>query len=652
MKRESRFKNLMLTRFGSETLAKETPFCEYPRPQMRRDSYLCLNGKWMCTIADASGKAKYDGEIYVPYSPESLLSGVIKVVEPADTLKYGAEFEIPEGFLNDVTLLNFGAVDYECAVELNGKSVGGHRGGYTAFTLDVTAAIKPGVNKITVTVKDPSDTGVQAHGKQKLKNGGIWYTPQSGIWQTAWIESVPTGYISDMTIIPDIDAGTLTVKLEFGGSYVAGNGTAPINVIKKEGSPAATGNGGTPVTATKNGAVQAEEGARNLDERSNSALNSAYSDTPVLRGGRALIDAYDDGILIASAVLKDGVAALKLPGFECWSPEHPKLYDLKITSGEDTVYSYFAMRKFSIGLDGAGVKRLLLNNKPYFHKGVLDQGYWSDGLMTPPSDEAMVYDITLMKKLGFNMLRKHIKIEPARWYYHCDRIGMLVWQDMVSGGGKTSFWTIAAEPFIGIHKNDTRWYGAFGRKDAAGRAEFERDCVDTVKQLKNAPCIAMWVPFNEGWGQFDSVRITNLIKSLDATRTVDSVSGWHDQGAEVSEIKSLHVYFRAVKLPIDEKRLIVLSEFGGYSFKTQGHVYDTEHEFGYKKFGTRADFEKAYAALIENEILPAIGEGLSATVYTQLSDVEQEVNGFVTYDRAEEKADRVFVKTVNDKIKF
>ncbi|MDR2634732.1 MAG: glycoside hydrolase family 2 [Clostridiales bacterium] len=581
MKNKGVLKNLMLTRFGAETLSKQTPLGEYPRPQMRRDSYLCLNGKWRCVIKDGAGREKYDGEIYVPFSPETLLSGVLCGVKPGDTMTYSAEFEIPEGFLNAVTLLHFGAVDYECSVRFNGVNVGGHKGGYTAFTLDVTGAVKTGLNRITVKVSDPSDTGVQSRGKQKLKSGGIWYTPQSGIWQTAWMESVPSEYVRDFTLIPDIDAGTLTVKFD--------------------------------ANAT-----------------------------------RALVEAYDDGIPAAAAVSKDGIATIVLPGFECWSPEHPKLYDLKITAGEDSVYSYFAMRKFSVGTDGNGVKRLFLNNKPYFHKGVLDQGYWSDGLLTPPSDEAMVYDITLMKKLGFNMLRKHIKIEPARWYYHCDRLGMLVWQDMVCGGGKYKTLAVAVAPFLGFTKDDSN-YGFFSRRDKAGREEYERDLADTVKQLKNAPCIAMWVPFNEGWGQFDSTRIAALVKTLDPTRTVDNVSGWYDQGEDSGDFKSLHIYFRAVKLPKD-KRVILLSEFGGYSLKVAGHVYDSERSFGYKMLETREDYEKAYADLIENEILPAIPQGLSAVVYTQLSDVEQEINGFVTFDRAAEKADRAAIKAVNDKM--
>jgi beta-galactosidase/beta-glucuronidase len=601
MKNESNSKNFLPTKFGSDTLTKKTPLGEYPRPQARRDSYLCLNGRWKCSITTAVGDSKYDGEILVPFSPESLLSGVIKTVEPGDTLKYGTEFDIPKAFIDDITLLHFGAVDYECTVWLNGSHVGSHTGGYTAFTLDVTDSVKTGANVITVTVKDPTDSGVQARGKQKLKKGGIWYTPQSGIWQTVWLESLPSCYVKDLTLTPDIDAKTLTVRLELGGIQDA------LSAAQKSAS-----------------------------------IPSDFKDRC------ALIEAYDGDSLLASARLKDGTAELKLPEFECWTPENPKLYDLKITAGKDVLSSYFAMRKFSVDLDERGVKRLFLNNKPYFHKGVLDQGYWSDGLMTPPSDEAMIYDITLMKELGFNMLRKHIKIEPTRWYYHCDRIGMLVWQDMVCGGGKYNFVTVAVLSFLGVQRKDSH-YGLFGRQDKVGREEFESDCAATVKQLKNTPCIAMWVPFNEGWGQFDSARITAMIKSLDPTRTVDGVSGWVDQGKNITEIKSLHIYFRAVKLPKDT-RLILLSEFGGYSLKIPEHVYDTEHEFGYKKFKTQAEFEAAYSALIEREILPAIKDGLSAIVYTQLSDVEQEINGFVTFDRAVEKADRLVIKNANDAI--
>ena len=340
-------------------------------------------------------------------------------------------------------------------------------------------------------------------------------------------------------------------------------------------------------------------------------------------------------------------ARISLLGFTPWSPEHPHLYDLKVQMGEDCVQSYFAMRKFSVQADETGTKRLFLNNKPYFHNGVLDQGYWPDGLYTAPSDAAIVQDIESMKRLGFNTLRKHAKIEPLRWYYHCDRLGMLVWQDAVNGGGKYDFLTVTAPLFTGKHQKDDD-YARFGRADAAGRSEYLRELAEMVTLLYNCPCVALWTPFNEGWGQFDAAAVYETLTRLDPTRIVDHASGWHDQG--VGEIRSLHVYFRAYRFAPDALgRAVALSEFGGYKYRMPGHT-PAGKSFGYKDCASKEEFARAYAKLYENEILPAKEKGLAAAVYTQLSDVEGECNGLLTYDRREIKLDEETVKRINARL--
>lgn len=562
-----------------------TPLSEYPRPQFARDSYMTLNGQWQYGIYRKSEKfGGYQGDILVPFSPECLLSGVPEgvVVTPDDTLYYKRSFTVAKSFLKARTFLHFDAVDYECAVTLNGKAVGEHKGGYTPFSLDVTNAITEGENIIEVTVQDPSDTSYHARAKQATKHGGIWYTPQSGIWQSVWLESVPQVYLKDVTIVPDIDNDTLTLKLE------------------KEGN--------------------------------------AGADIVIMDGGKVIFaDKFDSD-----------TAVIKLDEYELWSPENPKLYDIAIKVGDDIVKSYFGMRKFSVVTDKKGFKRLGLNNKPYFHTGVLDQGYWSDGMLTPPSNSALEYDVKLVKKMGFNMIRKHIKIEPLRWYYHCDKEGILVWQDMVSGGSKYNFLAIGALPFIGIHLKDEK-YKLFAREEQESRDEFMRDMHDTVKRLKNCVSLALWVPFNEGWGQFDSIKVTNELKKLDDTRIIDSVSGWHDQGKGSSDLKSLHVYFKPIRIPKDD-RCIVLSEFGGFSIPTDGHIFSPDKIFGYKIFKDSAKFAAAYKKLFEKSIIPNISKGLSATVYTQVSDVEEEINGLVTYDRKVVKLPVDMVKEINSKL--
>ena len=578
----------LMTPWG-EKLDRDAPLQEYPRPQLRRESYVNLNGRWRYAICPA-GRAPdgWDGEIVVPFSPESLLSGVGRQVGPEDELWYHRTFALPEGFQkrsSDRVLLHFGAVDQECRVFVNGELAGEHRGGYLPFTLDITDILAEGENTLTAAVTDRTSKGPHAYGKQSFTPGGIWYTPQSGIWQTVWLEAVPENYIKSLRFTPLYDEKTVRLQIE---------------ADRAEGAN---------IVVRKAGEVIAEEWA---DEKGEAAV---------------LIQAEH---------------------FRPWSPDDPFLYDVTVTLGEDRVESYFALRKISV-VERQGQKVLALNDRPIFLSGVLDQGYWPDGLYTAPSDEALVYDIQTMKDLGFNLLRKHIKIEPLRWYYHCDRLGMLVWQDLVSGGSHMNPLVIQVLPFLGVHLRDWR-HQLFGRGDEAGRDQFVQDLYDTVALLYNTPSLAAWVPFNEGWGQFDSLQITQLLWEEDGTRLVDHASGWHDQGG--GDFKSRHVYFHKVRLRPDGRRVLALTEFGGYSLPLPGHTA-SDREFGYRMYRGTEELTAAWRRLYEGEVIPHMERrGLSAAVYTQLSDVEEEVNGLLTYDRKVCKVDPAVVREINRRLRF
>ncbi|MDR3345487.1 MAG: glycoside hydrolase family 2 [Oscillospiraceae bacterium] len=579
-----RHQNVPLYTSRGNALDRNNPLPEYPRPQFERQSCLNLNGVWEYAITRQSAPPEQlHGEIVVPFSPESLLSGVGKILHPDETLHYKRIFAVPADFLHAVTYLHFGAVDCDCTVTLNGRSVGAHSGGFLPFSLNVTDAIRAGENEIRLAVTDPTDTSYISRGKQSSKPGGIWYTPQSGIWQTVWLESVPSDHITSLKVSPDIDRGGIVVELN----------TAPQNLAVR-------------------------------------------------------VRILDGETQVASVQINSGTAQLiKIPEPKLWTPETPFLYNMQLTAGTDSVRSYFGMRKFSVAADKNGVPRLCLNNQPYFHNGLLDQGYWSDGLLTAPSDDALIWDIETMKRLGFNMLRKHIKIEPLRWYYHCDRLGMLVWQDMMNGGGEPDWNVISSIPFLGKVLGDgAESYARFGRTNADGRALYKRELAAMLEHLHNAVSIAMWVPFNEGWGQFDATEAAAYVKESDPSRTVDHASGWHDQGG--GDVASIHVYFKKLPLPVfaDGKwnvenpaqpspapRPLVLSEFGGYSYHTPGHVYNPSRAFGYKKFKSPEKFRAAYERLCRDQLRPMIDAGLSAAVYTQVSDVEDETNGLVTFDR-------------------
>ena len=547
---------------------------EYPRPQMERDSYLNLNGRWEYAITETDDMPEqFDGDILVPFSPESELSGVGRTLLPNQTLWYRQTVQLPDGFNRGRVLLHFGAVDQEATVFFNDVKVCSHVGGYMPFTADVTDCLRY-KNILIVRVHDATNTSWQSRGKQTLSPGGIWYTAQSGIWQTVWMESVPRDYISGLRITPMFDESAVELIVISDGKHQCHAQTT-----------------GADITFMSNESVR-----------------------------------------------------LPVSDFIAWSPENPYLYDLLVTMGEDSVKSYFGMRKFSVETDEQGTKRLFLNNRPYFHTGLLDQGYYCDGLYTAPTDEAMAFDIKVAKSMGFNMLRKHIKIEPLRYYYHCDRLGMLVWQDMVNGGEKYKPAVISTPAFMNIRLKDSS-YRRFARENEQGRKQYLRELDETVAHLYNAVCIAMWVPFNEGWGQFDAADAVKRIQKYDRTRTIDHASGLYDQGA--GDVKSLHVYFRPYRYKPDWLgRAVVLSEFGGYQYRVEEHCFNN-HTFGYRPMHSPEHFLREFTNLYENQIIPAKKQGLSACVYTQLTDVESEINGLVTYDRKVVKLPSEDVKRLN-----
>jgi beta-galactosidase/beta-glucuronidase len=574
--------NQLYTKWGEE-LDSEHVLEEYPRPQLKRDNYTILNGYWDYSITKKKEKpSRSEGKILVPFSPECALSGVNRQVMPDDYLWYERNVtidKIPDG---NRCILHFGAVDQFCEVFINNTKVKKHIGGYLPFSCDITKYIKTGDNRVTVRVIDLTDTSYHSRGKQVMLRGGMFYTAQSGIWQTVWFEWVPEQYIKSIRITPSLEESC--IQLDISMNHWEGK------VEEKE------------ITV------------------------EIFSEKQLLQS----VKDYGTSFVIP----------IKNP--RLWSPEDPFLYDMTITVGEDVVESYFAMRKFEVRKDEEGIPRMFLNNRAYFHNGLLDQGYWPDGLYTAPSDEAMIYDIQTTKELGFNMLRKHIKIEPLRWYYHCDRLGVLVWQDMVNGGEKYNmFWLGYIPTFLPsfVKKIKDNCYVLFSRANKKGRDEWTRECRKTVEHLYNCPSIAVWVPFNEGWGQFDAAKASELIKGLDKTRLIDQASGWFDQRG--GDLSSVHNYFRKLDV-ILENRAVVLSEFAGYVCYIPKHSY-SNNIYGYKIYVNKKDLNKAVQDLYNKEIPALIKKGLSSAVFTQLSDVEDEVNGLLTYDRKVCKVEKIKV---------
>jgi beta-galactosidase/beta-glucuronidase len=568
----------LMTRWAKE-VTPENAWREYPRPQLVRPEWQNLNGLWEYAVTprETAEFPEVQGQILVPFPLESALSGVRRSLSPGERLWYRCTFRVPQSWQGKRLLLHFGAVDWEADVRVNGQGIGNHRGGFLPFWFDITRALQSGDNELVVAVTDPTDASWQARGKQVREPGSIWYTAVSGIWQTVWLEPVPQTFIAGLKITPDLDLGTVRVELKAGGA------------------------------ADQLGSVHFR----------------AYSAGEQVAEG-----------LSGSTSME---VTLSIPQAKTWSPASPYLYDLVVESGDDRVNSYFGMRKFSLGQDVRGRMRLCLNNRPLFQFGPLDQGYWPDGLYTPPSEAAMCFDLDIIQRLGCNMLRKHVKVEPARYYYECDRRGLIVWQDMPNGAKAVGDVPSLLAILFGTRRKDGN-YPYAGREDALSRADFKCELQEVVEHLYNFPSIGMWVPFNEGWGQFNSRETADWLKACDPTRLVDAASGWFDQGG--GDCKSLHVYFK--KLPgtrPGKGRAMVLSEFGGYSLKLPGHLWNPQVEFGYRKYHTRQELTSAYLELLEKELKPWISRGLSAAVYTQTTDVEIEINGYLSYDREVEKMD-------------
>lgn len=561
----------------AEKLNPQNVLPEYPRPILERSEWYNLNGLWNYAILPV-GKAEpttFDGKILVPFAVESSLSGVQKEVGNANELWYQRFFTVPAAWKNKNVLLHFGAVDWKADVYLNDVKIGSHTGGYTPFSFDISAFLKRGEQKLTVKVWDGTDTGFQPRGKQVVRPNGIWYTPVTGIWQTVWLEPVNPKHIVSVNSVPDIDNGVVKVTVETAN-------TRPGDVVE----------------------------------------------VTVLDGKKV--------VSVAKAVCSQTIE-LAIADAKLWSPESPFLYDLQLRLLEggkavDQAKSYTAMRKISYAPDKNGILRFTLNNKPCFHYGPLDQGWWPDGLYTAPTDEALVYDLLKTKEFGFNMIRKHVKVEPARWYAHCDRLGILVWQDMPSGD-KSPQWQM-----------HDYFNGKELERSAASEANFRKEWKEIIDAFRPYPSIVIWVPFNEAWGQFKTMEITGWTQQYDPSRLVNSASGGNFYST--GDILDLHNYPGPAMYLFDSKRVNVLGEYGGIGLALQGHLWQTDKNWGYVQFKTSEEATEEYLKFA-NQLKEFVKRGFSGAVYTQTTDVEGEVNGMLTYDRKVVKLIPEKVRKVN-----
>ena len=578
----------LFTRWAKD-VNPNNPLPEYPRPQLKRESWLNLNGLWDYVIQSrtSTSPSNYEGKILVPFAIESALSGVKKKLKPNQVLWYRRTFELPESWKSQDLLLHFGAVDWETKVWINNNFVGAHRGGYVPFSFEISKYIKfREENEIVISVWDPTNRGKQERGKQVLIPFGVFYTAVSGIWQTVWLEPVPRSRIDKLFLIPNIKDELLSVTLS----------------------------------------------TKNLKPDDIISLTVRTSDR-----------------VISKIEHKAGEnISIEVPDSKLWHPSKPFLYNLNLNlnrKGEplDKISSYFGMREFSYGKDEKNVPRILLNGEPLFLYGTLDQGYWPDGLYTAPTDEALLFDIEVTKELGFNMIRKHIKTESSRWYYHCDKLGMTVMQDMPNGGHE----------FYGIF-GYLLWRGKLklrnGRKRKSVKNQFYMELKSMIDTLYNHPSIAIWVPFNEAWGQFETRRVTDYVRTLDNTRLIDSASGWIDK--KTGDIVDIHKYpGPALPKMENEERIAVLGEFGGLGLEVDGHLWDKWFKWCYKKYPSREELWRNYQIIVE-QTKDLIPEGLSAAVYTQITDVEGEINGLLTYDRSVLKFSKEKMRQLNQSLRL
>lgn len=589
----------LYTRWG-KNLDRDHVLEEYPRPLLMREDYQILNGWWDYAFTiDYKQPQQYEGRILVPFSPETALSGVGRQLKPDEYLWYRRNFNLPgwerEKGQNRI-LLHFGAVDQSCEVRINGHKVKRHTGGYLPFEVDISRYAQESANELIVAVKDLSDTSYHSKGKQKLNAGGMFYTAQSGIWQTVWLEKVPETYIKEIKTVPDIEKKIIRIKVS--SSY----STDKKNVDKL---------------------------SRNLPIEIKIRKPGLYPD-PVVKPSQI---STEDMLETAVQAVSGKWIEIPIESISLWNCETPYLYYFEVKLGDDRAISYFAMRKFSLETKvHEEFPRICLNGEVQFQNGVLDQGYWPESLYTPPSDAAMIFDIREMKKTGFNMVRKHLKIEPQRWYYHCDRLGIVVWQDMVNGGSYYKHWFVTYGAtllsWLRIPMRDV-YPRLLSREAKAGRLEFIREMKETTRLLGNHPSIAAWVIFNEGWGQFQTEDMTRIVRRLDPNRLIDQASGWFDQGG--GDFSSLHNYFFKLFIRPERERASVLSEFGGYSYREPGHCAK-EKLYGYGICKNKKDLEKRFLERWSG-VRNLIPQGLSASIYTQWTDVEEEVNGVFTYDR-------------------
>lgn len=568
----------LLTHWAEE-MDPASPWQEYPRPQMTRSRWMNLNGLWDYTLVPQNVERieRYYQQILVPFPLESSLSGVMQPLLPDQRLWYRRTFRVPSAWAGERILLHFGAVDWQAEVWVNGKRVGTHLGGYLPFHFDITTYLWQGENVLQVAVWDPTDLGLQECGKQSLHPDEMTHTAVSGIWQTVWLEPVPPTYIDSFTLTPDLSTNRLMLDVVLGGET---------------------------------------------------------------RGTLLRAQAQIHGQEVASTEGMTWIPfALEIPDPHLWSPQDPFLYDLSLTlykngTQVDTVGSYFAMRQWDILPDRKGIPRLCLNRRPLFQLGLLDQGYWPDGLYTPPGQEAMISDLEFAKNLGFNLIRKHAKVESDRWYAACDRLGLIVWQDMPAGGKPVPETAISLTARLGLQLRGNRDYIRFGRSDEANRAQYRADLQEMIDRLRNHPCIAVWVPFQEGWGQFDAREIGEWIREYDPSRLVDHASGWFDKGGP--SFLSRHSSGKKLEAFSDRNgRPWVLSEIGGFYFSVPGH---TSRETS-KPVSSQAERTESYRLLLEKELIPLIHQGLSAAIYSRLADVEGETNGLLTGDRRVVKVD-------------